>query len=83
MLLPNVIGAIDDTLVEIGKSSTSSIDYNSRKQYMIANQAICHGNLMFLADTQGPYMAAASWTILGYPKLPFVTKVSFYYRCRE
>ena len=37
-LLPNVIGAIDGTLVEIMKPKTSAVDYFFRKQkYMIAN----------------------------------------------
>ena len=49
------MGAIDGTHVEIIKPSCeNAFDYFSRKQkYTISNQAICDGNLMFLAVDSG------------------------------
>ena len=48
--IPNVVGAIDCTHVEIkGPETESQIDYFDQKQrYSIATQAVVEGNLLFL-----------------------------------
>ena len=53
--LPNVMGTIDGTHVQIVKpEGLSAFDYFSRKQkYTIVNQAVCDGNLIFLSVDTG------------------------------
>ena len=53
--LPNVVGAVDGTHVDIIKpEGASAFDYYSRKQrYTIVNQAVCDGNLLSLSVDAG------------------------------
>eukprot|EP00794_Sanderia_malayensis_P009556 gene9556-10543_t len=52
--LPNILGAVDGTHIEIIAPENSTVDFFNRKQrYSISCQGVCDGNLIFLSMSAG------------------------------